>query len=577
MQSDGGINYAAGGIPTLTNAGLIRKTGGTGTSIADGAVSVTGGVWEATSGQLSLRSFGQTHTGGTFKATSPGMVNLTGGVGANWKGTFISTGTGTVGIYDSTTVDPAGATFNFPASTPLHWSAGQVSGGTMTNQGFMVIDSGTVAVSNTTLVNDGTITHTTANNIQLNSGAQLQITSTGYYDFQSDGSIQYAAGGPSTTINSGLIRKSVGSGTSSIVISGTYVSNGGLIDVQTGTIQLPTTYTTNKGGLLGKGTLQNSVNNNDGFVRPGPISGTLTVNGNYTQGSPALFVPEMKGTTVADFTQMQVNGTVTLDGILRPQVAYSAKVGDSFTILLNDGGDAITGAFSNVAEGGSVVAGGTTFSVTYKGGDGNDIVLKVTNVVPGLLTPPKVLFVAPNGGGAQRSRVTSLLVQFDQPIVQAGTTAAAFQLNRQSPAGSVTLGGFDPNYFNGLFGKFGISPINLDFATLTFIGGPVDFGSLADGRYTLTINAMQISSANGQLDGNGNGVGGDNYSLIGTPANGLFRLFGDADGDGTVAANDFIQFRLAFGGTSSIFDFDGDGAVAASDFIQFRLRFGGSV
>ena len=27
----------------------------------------------------------------------------------------------------------------------------------------------------------------------------------------------------------------------------------------------------------------------------------------------------------------------------------------------------------------------------------------------------------------------------------------------------------------------------------------------------------------------------------------------------------------------NIFDFDNDGAVAASDFIQFRLRFGGSI
>ncbi len=44
-----------------------------------------------------------------------------------------------------------------------------------------------------------------------------------------------------------------------------------------------------------------------------------------------------------------------------------------------------------------------------------------------------------------------------------------------------------------------------------------------------------------------------------------------------VAANDFIQFHLAFGGTDPIFDFDNDGSVSASDFIQFRLRFGGSI
>ena len=52
---------------------------------------------------------------------------------------------------------------------------------------------------------------------------------------------------------------------------------------------------------------------------------------------------------------------------------------------------------------------------------------------------------------------------------------------------------------------------------------------------------------------------------------------GDSDGDGSVAANDFIEFRLSLGGSGTIFDFDNDGAVAASDFIQFRLRFGGSI
>ena len=113
--------------------------------------------------------------------------------------------------------------------------------------------------------------------------------------------------------------------------------------------------------------------------------------------------------------------------------------------------------------------------------------------------------------------------------------------------------------------------------TLTFTGGAVNFGSLADGRYTLTALASGVN--NGTLDGDANGVGGDSYVLIGNPAIApkLFRFFGDSNGDGTVAANDFIQFRLALGGSNPIFDFDGDGAVAASDFIQFRLRFGGSI
>jgi hypothetical protein len=576
FQTDFGISWNNNGsVPSVINAGLIKKTGGTGPSLVDGAVSLPGSIWEAQTGTLGLRSYGQTHTGGLFKATAGAIVNLTEGVSSVWKGgSFISSGAGTIGIYDSTTIDAAGASFNFPASTPLHWGGGYISGGTMTNLGFMAIDYN-VYVDGNILDDEGTITNTTVgNNLQLNNGGQLQIGASGAYLFQGNGGILHTVGAASTVTNSGLIRKTAGTGTS--LISANFVSNGGFIDIQTGTIQLPTTYVPNMGGLLGKGTLNNAVNNVDGFVRPGPISGVLTVNGNYSQGPNALFVPEMKGTTAADFTQMQVNGTATLGGLLQPIVNYNATVGDTFDVLKSNG---ISGAFSNVSEGGSVTVNGTTFSVTYKGGTGHDVVLTVTTVMPGIMTPPKVSLVAPNGGGAQRSRVTSLLIQFDQAIVQAGTTAAAFQLTRQSDNAAVTLSGFDPSYFNSKFSKFGIAPIPIDFATLTFIGGPVDFGSLADGRYTLTIQANQITSANGQLDGDGNGIGGDNYVQVGAPGTGsnLFRMFGDINGDGTVSASDFIQFRQFFGGSNFAFDFDGDGSVAASDFIQFRLRFGGSI
>ncbi len=173
------------------------------------------------------------------------------------------------------------------------------------------------------------------------------------------------------------------------------------------------------------------------------------------------------------------------------------------------------------------------------------------------LTPPTVTAVSINDGSAQRSRVTSLTVQFSQQVLLPTNPADAFQLRRQIDTASVFMS----------------ANVNGSSVTLAFTGGPVDYQSLADGRYTLTILASKIAN----LDGNGDGTPGDDYLLIGTPANGLFRIFGDSDGDGTVAANDFIQFRLALGGNNPIFDFDNDGAVAASDFIQFRLRFGGSI
>ena len=112
---------------------------------------------------------------------------------------------------------------------------------------------------------------------------------------------------------------------------------------------------------------------------------------------------------------------------------------------------------------------------------------------------------------------------------------------------------------------------------LTFTGPNTDFNSLKDGRYTLTVLANDVNGGN--FDGNGDGVPGDDYTLVGAPGVGpnLFRFFGDINGDGTVSASDFIQFRQFFGGVNPAFDFNIDGSVAASDFIQFRLRFGGSI
>jgi hypothetical protein len=181
--------------------------------------------------------------------------------------------------------------------------------------------------------------------------------------------------------------------------------------------------------------------------------------------------------------------------------------------------------------------------------------------------PPRVQSVVVNGGAVQRSRVTSLTVTFDQNVSLPGSPASAFQLVRESDGAPVTLSVVVDNS----------SPDTV--ATLSFIGGAVDYDSLADGRYTLTVFAGSVSSIGGSLDGNGDGTGGDDYVLVGapnTPTN-LFRLYGDVNGDGTVDASDFIVFRQYFGGVNFAFDFNGDGSISASDFNQFRLRFGGSI
>jgi hypothetical protein len=163
-----------------------------------------------------------------------------------------------------------------------------------------------------------------------------------------------------------------------------------------------------------------------------------------------------------------------------------------------------------------------------------------------------------NNGEMQRSRVTQVAVTFDQAVNFSGPPADAFLLTRQSDGLPVSL--------NAL--------VVGNTITLTFTGGPVEFGSLSDGRYTLTIFANQISNAFGQLDGNGDGIDGDDYVLVGTPANGLFRLFGDSNGDGRVDTTDLTAYRTAIGIASTTFDFNADGVVNSIDFVEFRKRFG---
>jgi hypothetical protein len=117
--------------------------------------------------------------------------------------------------------------------------------------------------------------------------------------------------------------------------------------------------------------------------------------------------------------------------------------------------------------------------------------------------------------------------------------------------------------------------------TLTFTGGAVNGVSLADGRYTLTVLAGQVSTGGVALDGDGDGQAGGDFVLAGDPVtNKLFRLFGDVNGDGTVNGLDLAAFRATFGtivGSPSyvaFLDSTGDGAINGLDLTAFRNRFG---
>lgn len=110
----------------------------------------------------------------------------------------------------------------------------------------------------------------------------------------------------------------------------------------------------------------------------------LHVTGALTLASSATLGMGLDGTTAGTlYHQVSVTGAVSLTGsTLSLSGSYTPGVSDSFTLIDNDGADAVTGTFSGLAEGATVTFNGQTLRITYVGGTGNDVVLSAANDAP---------------------------------------------------------------------------------------------------------------------------------------------------------------------------------------------------
>lgn len=136
-------------------------------------------------------------------------------------------------------------------------------------------------------------------------------------------------------------------------------------------------------GLGGTGTV-GAVNVAQGGISAGTLTsptGILNISNGLTSTANGAYLCKIGGTTPGanGHDQLNVSGAVNLANARLgplPWNAFRPAIGDSFTILRNDGTDAIVGTFLNAPEG-SVFAGplNTAFRITYVGGDGNDVVI----------------------------------------------------------------------------------------------------------------------------------------------------------------------------------------------------------
>ena len=137
--------------------------------------------------------------------------------------------------------------------------------------------------------------------------------------------------------------------------------------------------------LLGSGTIAGNLYVADGaIVAPGHSPGCLTVGAGFSLSG--TYQVDVGGTTACTgYDQIKVTGVVSLDStnsVLQATLynGFVPKVGESYTIIDNDAADPVSGTFSGITEGGTYVNQGVTYTVTYIGGDGNDVVLTVTAV-----------------------------------------------------------------------------------------------------------------------------------------------------------------------------------------------------
>jgi hypothetical protein len=189
-----------------------------------------------------------------------------------------------------------------------------------------------------------------------------------------------------------------------------------------------------------------------------------------------------------------------------------------------------------------------------------------------VVVPARVQAVTIDDGSTQRSMVRSLSVTFDGLVTFAGSPTAAFALTR--------VGGGSVGFTATAATVGGVTVV-----TLTgFTGAETANGSLNDGRYTLTALAGQITAGGLALDGNGDGTPGDDYVMTDNgQAGGLYRLFGDANGDRRVDNADFFLLKQTFLRSTgdplflSGLDYDGSGTVDNADLFQFKQHFGTAI
>jgi len=393
VSGSGSLLQSGGG--TLTLAGNNTYSGGTGVNsgtliaaannaLGSGAVTVNDSSLLRIDPGVTITNFVQlTNGGGLDNAGLIQVAAVSGGPAAavttsggatitNEAGATIS-GIGQLGIKglngpatisNSGTISGAADGIDLAGGGSVTNNAGGVITGT---SGPAILSSGaSTKISNAGTINGNVNLGNFANTVQLFSGGRingnLNLGTSAASNLILDGAGEqtFSQAVTGTTSNAGSLTKQ-GSGNwildvamnapvSTNILAGVLTVNSSLtspeVTVQTG------------GMLKGSGVLIGNVVNL-GTISPGNSPGTLTITGNFTQGSAGTYNVQIF--SLQDYSRLIISGHASLDGTLHLTLAsgFQLTPGEKFTVLT--AGQGISGTFRTVSS-------NTPVNVTYANG-----------------------------------------------------------------------------------------------------------------------------------------------------------------------------------------------------------------
>ena len=295
-------------------------------------------------------------------------------------------------------------------------------------------------------------------------------------------------------------------GAGNLILSANSPLFSGNFQLNTGSLQVSAFYN-NASVNLGGGTLKGTgqvfnVIGATGNVSPGSSLGTLTIGSQLTLTSGNTFVTQINGANVGSFGQVSVTSGVTSLGssILSITSATGLSAGQQITIINNGNTVPINGQFNGLVEGASITVGNTVFTISYKGGTGNDVVLTVNSIVNPVLPPNFSATGVDYGGGSvvqiNYTNGTNLSFYAYSSAYTGGVRVAIGDVNNDGYADLITGTGVGGGPHIKVFDLRGGQPVTIaSFFAFepTFMGGVyVATGDInADGYADIIVGAGQ--------------------------------------------------------------------------------------